>query len=607
MSDIKQASSSAKQPPKPAGPMIGPGAAPVEKPKNPVIAVKRIWGYLKKKNLLLICITACIIVSALLSLWGPYLIGAAIDGCILKEDFSGLLAILAVLAAVYLISGLLSYLQMLMSAFVAQETAAGMRGDLFAKLQRLPLKFFDSKTHGEIMSRVTNDIDNVGNMLNSGVAQIISGVITVIGTLAFMLYISPVLTFVSFITIPLVMLATKTITGRARKYFETNQRLLGELNGKIEETVSGQREVKVFTREGIETEAFDKINEELNKAGIKAQIFSGVLGPAMNLLSNIGYALLVIAGGILCVTGHFEVGMIASFTIYARQFTWPLSQAAQQFGLILSAVAGAERVFEVMDEEPEPDDAGDAVVIDDLRGSVMLAGVSFGYEADRPVLKDVSLSVKPGRTIALVGPTGAGKTTIVNLLSRFYDIGSGSISIDSTDIRKIKRGFLRSALGIVLQDTYLFAGTIKENIRYGRPDASDDEVINASKLANAHEFVRRLPHGYDTQLRENADNLSQGQRQMLAIARVILADPQILVLDEATSNVDTRTELKIQEAMLKLMENRTCFVIAHRLSTIKNADQIAVIDNGRIAERGSHQELLERKGIYYNLYFSQLR
>lgn len=584
--------------------MIGPGMImPAQKLKNMNHTVKRIWGYLKKS--LLIFIILCIVVSTLLGLWGSYLIGIAIDNYILKSDFSGLYRILMLLTLVYLISSLLPYLQAYISAYIAQDTAAYMRGDLFAKLQKLPLSFFDSKTHGEIMSRVTNDIDNVSNMLNISIVQIVSSVVTVVGTLAFMLYISTVLTLVSFITIPIVVLVTKIITNRALKYFEKNQKILGELNGKIEEIISGHRVVKVFSRENIEIDAFQKINDELNKVGISAQIYSRIMGPVMNMINNISYVLLVAIGGLLCVKGHFEVGVIASFTIYARQFTWPLLKLAEQFNMILSAVSGAERVFEILDEETELEDINEAVIIDDLRGGVTLTDVSFGYESERSVLKNVSLYAKPGQTIALVGPSGAGKTTIINLISRFYEIGSGNITIDGIDIKKIKRGFLRSALGIVLQDTYFFAGTIKENVRYGRLNATDDEIIDAVKLANAYEFVRRLPHGFDTELSENADNLSQGQKQMLAIARAILANPSILILDEATSNVDIRTEQKIQEAMLNLMKNRTCFVIAHRLSTIKNADLIAVISNGEIVERGSHEELLEQEGFYYNLYFNQ--
>ena len=586
--------------------MVGPSKImTAQKLTDLTYTVKRIWSYLKKKRLLLIFIVLCIVLSTLLSLWGAYLIGIAIDKYILKSNFSGLLRILMLLAAVYSISSLLSYLQTYTSAYIAQDTAADMRRDLFSKLQKLPLRFFDSKTHGEIMSRVTNDIDNVSNMLNMSIAQIVTSVITVVGTLIFMLYISPILTLVSFITIPMVLLVTKMISGHALKYFEKNQRILGELNGKIEEIISGQRVVKVFSRENIEIDAFNKINDELNKAGIGAQIYSGVIGPVMNMLNNISYVLLVAIAGVLCVTGNFEVGMIVSFTIYAKQFTLPLLRLTEQFNMILSAVAGAERVFEVMDEEAEPEDESNAVIIDDLCGSVTFTDVNFGYIAERPILKNVSMHAKPGQTIAIVGPTGAGKTTIINLLSRFYDTGSGNIAIDGIDIKKIKRGFLRSALGIVLQDTYFFAGTIKENIRYGRLSATYDEIIDAVKLANAHEFVRRLPHGYDTKVSENAANLSQGEKQMLAIARTILANPSILILDEATSNVDTRTEQKIQEAMLNLMKNRTCFVIAHRLSTIKNADLIAVINNGEIVEQGSHEELLEQKGFYYSLYFSR--
>ncbi len=422
-----------------------------------------------------------------------------------------------------------------------------------------------------------------------------------------MLWLSPLLTFISLIAIPLSILFTTLIAKRTRRYFSAQARDLGELNGFIEETVSGQKVVKAFSREAPLEAEFERISEKLRKSGLWAQIYSGMVPRIMIVVNNLSYALVAVAGGMLVIKAAITVGLVASFLNYARQFARPINEIANQYNQLQSAIAGAERVFEVMDEQNERDDSQERLMIEDVTGDVRLEGVDFSYRKGVPVLKDIDIDAKAGKTVALVGPTGAGKTTVVNLLMRFYDVDDGSIKVDGTDIRRLDRESLRRSVGIVLQDTYLFSESVKENIRYGRLDATDDEVISAAKTANADTFIRRLPEGYDTVLNEDGGNLSQGQRQLLAIARAILADPSILILDEATSSVDTRTEVHIQKAMLELMKGRTSFVIAHRLSTIKGADEILVIKGGQIIERGDHSQLMDAKGFYYNLYASQFR
>lgn len=524
------------------------------------------------------------------------------------EAMHVLLKQLGLMALLYVISSLFSLSQQLMLVKVAQHTVRVIREELFEKLQALPLRYFDSVPHGQIMSRLTNDVDNVSNMLSNTITQILSSVVTLFVCLFMMLKLSWQLTLVSFITIPFSMLIMGTITKHTRKYFKLQQACLGELNGIVEETVSGARVVKVFSREDEVIAEFEEANEDLTTAGTYATILSSVIGPMMNVVHNISFALMSGIGGFLVVNGNVSsIGMIQSFLQYSRQFSNPFNQIANQITTIQSALAGAERVFEVMDVEPEPADSPDAEAMNAPKGHVIFDDVTFGYDYDRPILKNLTFEAKPGETIALVGPTGAGKTTVVNLLMRFYDINSGKILIDGVEIKDIQREKLRTSLGMVLQDVYLFAGTVRENIAYGKLDATDEEVERAAKMANCHEFITRLPKGYDTELSEAGSNISQGQRQLLSIARAILSDPAILILDEATSSVDTRTEMNIQQAMIALMKGRTSFVIAHRLSTIRNANQILVLNAGTIIESGTHEELVSKGGFYADLLNSQYK
>ncbi len=600
----------------PGGPGGGPGGhlmRPKERAKNIRGTVQRIWGYLRKQKWALLGTLGLVACSSGLGLMGPYLMGRAIDQFILKHDLPGLGRNLLLMLGVYVVASLTAWLETLVMVGAAQRTVRDIRNDLFAKLQTLPLRFFDGgglqppRTHGELMSRLANDVENISHVLTEGVTQLMSSGLNIVGVAIVMFLVNARLALVSLITLPLMVFLSQQIAKYTRQGFRDQQESLGRLNGIIEETVAGQRVVKAYVRERAVMSEFDRVNAQLRRASTRAQIFAGTLGPISNFVGNVGFAIVAGAGGWLAVMGMATVGTIASFVNYARQFSMPLNQIANLYNAIQSAIAGAERVFEVIDESPELADAPDARSLKQVQGDVVFDHVSFSYNENTPVLKDVSLHVRPGQTIALVGPTGAGKTTIVNLLTRFYDIDSGSISVDGTDIRQIKRDDLRRTLGIVLQDTYLFANTVMENIRYGRLDATDEEVMAAARLANADQFIHRLPQSYQTVLSERGSNLSQGQRQLLAIARAILADPGILILDEATSSVDTRTEKHIQEAMLRLMEGRTSFVIAHRLSTIREADAILVINHGEIIERGTHQELLAQQGFYHHLYMSQFK
>lgn len=577
------------------------------KPKNAMATICRIWGYIRPFKIGMMAVFLFTLMTTVLSLVAPYLLGSAVDHYIIPGDFNGLIGLCAVLLAVYGGTALTAWLQQHVMVKVSQLSIQAMRRDIFARLQVLLLRFFDSKTHGELMSRTTNDIENVSGTLNQSVTQLISSVLSLIGSLAIMLYLNVWLTLLSMVTIPLVMLFTKTVASRTRTHFSKQQRMLGELNGFIEETVSGQKVVQVYRRERHAAAQFDTINKQLTDASIQAQIYSGTVGPVMNVLNNVSFALIAAVGGYMAFKDFTTVGIVVAFLNYSKQFQRPLNDLANQFNLVQSAVAGAERVFEVIDTESEYQDNGDIKKADDMYGEVEFDRVSFSYKAGVPILKDVSLSARPGQTIALVGPTGAGKTTIINLLTRFYEIDSGVVTIDGVDIRQLDKDSLRSKLGIVLQDAYVFSASIRENIRYGRLDAPEDEIVAAAKLANAHDFIVKLPQGYDTQLISGGGNLSQGQRQLLTIARAVLADPVILILDEATSSIDTRTEMHIQAAMRTLMQGRTSFVIAHRLSTIREADQILVLDQGGITERGTHDELLAKRGFYYELYNSQFQ
>ncbi|MEK4237072.1 ABC transporter ATP-binding protein [Paenibacillus sp. FSL H7-0714] len=591
------------------GPGSGPGrggAVPIVRAKNQASTLKRIWTYLNRQRFGLIIVYVFTVLNALLLLIGPYLIGKAIDTAVIPHDYQGLIRFCILLIGIYGLGSVVAWVQAYVMTSVSQNTVFELRRDLFSKYQQLPIKFFDTRANGELMSRATNDIESVSSTLNQSVTQLLNSLITLSGSLVIMLMLNVPLTVVSLITIPLVLLASRKIIGLSRTYFRNQQRHLGELGGFIEETISGQKVVKQYSREESEVKRFRKISGELNKVSIKAQIVSGLVGPVMNMINNLGFAIIAGVGGWMAFHNMATVGIIVSFLTYSKQFGRPISDLANQYNLIQSAIAGAERVFEVLEMPSEYGDE-ESEDLPRLTGEVVFQDVSFAYKADSPILSGVTFEAKPGEKIALVGPTGAGKTTIVNLLIRFYDLNGGSIRIDGRDIRELDKNALRSQLGMVLQDAHVFLGTIRENIRFGRLDATDQEIEQAAQLANADAFIKRLPHGYETLLNAEGSNLSHGQRQLLTIARAILADPAILILDEATSSVDTRTEMHIQQAMKNLMKGRTSFVIAHRLSTIQDANRILVIQGGGIAEQGSHEELLAMQGAYYELYNTQFK
>jgi ATP-binding cassette subfamily B protein len=569
-------------------------------------ALLRIWRYLLPDRWALLGIAGLVAVTNALSLLTPWLMGRAIDVYMKAGDLHGLARTVTVMAILYLLTVGGIWVQSVWMIRITQRAIRAIRRDLFTRLQTLPLRYFDRHPHGEVMSRVTNDTDIISTALGDSAVQLISSVLSVLGAGAIMFSMNWRLTLVSLAAFPLVLLATRAIGKATRQGFRNRQAALGTLNGLVEETIIGQRVVKVCRREAQAIAAFTEANEGLRRTAMPAVIAIGLMGPVMQVFRNIGFAVLIAGGIWMVIQGLATVGTLAAFTSYADFLNRPLMQLANLYGTIQSALAGAERVFAVLDETPEPPDAPDAVTLDPVRGDVTFDGVSFGYVPDTPVLTDVRFHAEAGQTIALVGSTGAGKTTIINLLTRFYDVDAGAIRIDGHDIRTLKRDDLRRLLGIVLQDTVLFAGTVRENIRFGRLDATDAEVEQAARLANADAFIRHLPHGYETPLTDAGNSLSQGQRQLLAIARAMLADPAILILDEATSSVDTRTEIHIQDAMHRLMHGRTSFIIAHRLSTVRTADRILVIDGGRVVEQGTHTELLAARGAYHRLYDSKM-
>ncbi|BBB90845.1 MAG TPA: ABC transporter ATP-binding protein [Methylomusa anaerophila] len=585
------------------------GEGPVIKPKNFSGTIRRLWSYLSKERKFLAIILIFILFDAAITLLSPYIVGVSIDAMSSRSPaaFGMLELLLIILVIAYAADGLVTFFQGWLMAGVSQRIVKDLRQALFGKLQKLPVAYFDTHTHGELMSRLANDVDNVSNSISQSVTQVMSGFIAITGSLIMMLVLSPLLTLASLITVPLVILLTRTISRKTSVLFKDQQEQLGKLNAHVEETISGIQVIKAFNHEDKVIAGFDAVNMKLCEVGVKAQIWSGFLMPIMNVINNVGFAAIALVGGILAVKNVITVGMIASFLGYSRQFVRPINDLANIFNILQSGVAGAERVFEVLDEQEEAADLPAAIVLENPKGDVVFENVSFGYRPDVPVLKNVSFESGSGSSTALVGPTGAGKTTIVNLLTRFYDVTGGRILIDGRDIREYTRDSLRKCFGIVLQDTYLFAGTVKDNIKYGKPDAADEEVEAAAAMANADVFIKRLAKQYDTMLSENGGNLSQGQRQLLAIARVILANPSILILDEATSSIDTRTELYIQDALFNIMKDRTTFIIAHRLNTIRGADMIMVIDHGEIVERGSHNFLIDKQGVYYRMFFNQFK
>jgi len=591
-----------------------PGGSPhqlhgkkAEKIKDFKGTVQRLIGYLIEKKLSVLIVFILCFVTTLISIFGTRLNGYTIDNFIETGDMKGLAFICIILVLMYLANIFSTYYQNIVMIKIAQRVSARIRKDLFESLQKLPLKYFDTHSSGDLMSRLTNDVDNINTTLSQSVTQLFSGVINIIGMFIAMLILSPILTLIGMITVPLTFITTKLLAKKTQRFFVKQQKELGSLNGYIEEMVSGQKVVLLFSEEEKVKEEFGKINERLTKSAIIAQGVSSFMGPINNFINNISYLIISVAGGYLILKGHsITVGVVFSFLLYMRNFTRPINEIMNLFNTIQSALAGAERVFEVIDEEKEQDKES-AKNIDNIEGHVELKNVTFSYEEGKEILKNVSIEAKNGEVIAIVGPTGAGKTTIINLLTKFYDIDSGDILIDGKNINEITRESLRKTVSMVLQDTYLFSESVSDNIRYGRLDASDEDVIKAAKMADAHHFIKQLPEGYNTVLSDNGGNLSQGQRQLLAIARAILSNASILILDEATSSIDTRTEVLIQNAMLKLMEGKTTFVIAHRLSTIRNADKILALKDGEIIESGTHDELLSKDGFYANLYNSQFK
>ena len=608
------------------GPKMGPGGpgrkgmhGPGGKPKNMAATIRRVFGYIRKDVPVLIVVLVCVLINTACTLAGSYLLRPIINNLsknaekykaatgsvaqgVLAAGLEALLQGLAVMLLVYLVGIVCSYLQSRIMVTISQRAIRNMRDDLFGKMQKLPIRFFDTNNHGDLMSRYTNDMDTVGEMLNNTIPHVISAVITLIGTLALMIYTSPTLSIVTIVAMPLLSSVGTLIAKRSRGFYSEQQAAIGAVNGYVEEAVTGQKVIKVFCHEEKAIEEFSALNDDLRNKQIRASFVGGIMGPVMGNLSQISYSITALVGGVLCVTKNFDIGGLSIFVNYSKQFARPINEVSMQMHTIFSALAGAERVFAMMDEAPETSDEPQALAPAHVNGYVKLNNVTFGYNPDKTILKNISLYAKPGQKIAFVGSTGAGKTTITNLLNRFYDIQEGEITIDDVNICDYQREYLRQNIAMVLQDTHLFTGTVRENIRYGRLDATDEEVEAAAKVASAHSFIMRLENGYDTMLDGDGANLSQGQRQLINIARAAISKAPILVLDEATSSVDTRTERHIEHGMDRLMKNRTTFVIAHRLSTVRNANAIMVLEQGEIIERGTHDELLALGGRYYELY-----
>ena len=585
----------------------GRGSRRIEKAQDVRGALRRLTAYLRPFQGILILVFVLVLLGTLLSVLAPYLLGVAIDDYIANEDLRGLGKITLLMLGAYLGQWFIQTAQNYLMADVSQQALQNLRRDLFEHLQTLSLSFFDRNPHGELMSRLTNDIDAINRAVSANLTQMVSSLFTLVGIMVMMFTINGWLALGTLTILPMMVGLVGLVGKRTRSGYRKLQREMGRLNGIMEETFSGERVVLAYGQQQAAIKEFELTNYAVRDYGIKAQIYPMLIPPLMGIMSNANIAVVAGLGGWLTLQGLASVGNIATFVSYSRQFAGPLRQLGNLYNQIQSALAGAERVFEIIDQEPELQDAPNAIPLANIEGAVRFEEVNFSYEPDKQVITEMSLHAEPGQTIALVGPTGAGKTTIINLLTRFYDIESGTITIDDTDICQVQKASLRSQLGIVLQDTFLFSTSVMENIRYGRLDATDEEVIAAAQLANADHFICHLPQKYETKLSERGSNLSLGQRQLLAIARAVLADPRILILDEATSSVDTRTEAHIQQALLKLMEGRTSFVIAHRLSTIREADKVLVINDGRIIERGTHEELLAQQGFYCNLYMSQFK